>query len=69
MENIIPCPFCGAKVEEYPNVNTGKEYLIIRHKEGCYYLINNSAGYTLLSKEKICLKAWNKRYDKTRFVR
>lgn len=58
-EEINTCPFCGAKAENHPNSNTAKEYYILYHNKNCYFLINNSTDYTLISKK--VLYSWNKR--------
>jgi hypothetical protein len=61
IKDILPCPFCGAQVKDHPNPITSKEFFMVRHMNGCYFLKNNSSDFTLLLKNDYYIKSWNKR--------
>jgi len=61
IDDVKGCPFCGAKAVEHPNPVTRREFFIMYHEPGCYFLTNNSSNYTLLQINRHIIENWNKR--------
>lgn len=66
LEDMKPCPFCGAVVEEHPSPEWRKEYWVVAHRKNCYlYLVDCFAGggKRLMARENKSTKAWNRRFE------
>lgn len=59
MEELKPCPFCGAKCEVSPKETASRYKIIAPHKEDCIFSMMGWWGF--FETENDAVKAWNQR--------